>query len=178
MPSDRMAFEILIREHSDMLLAYLRALCDNEDLVEEAFQRTVIDTWQALETFDRTRPFAPWVRGIARNRLLVLLRAGRRHRRHLEQFEEVVAARFAQLDRLPGDTFPDRTSALHDCLARLPEAQRDAIDLVYWRDQDTHAAARSLGVDWETLRKRIQRARQALAECLRSRGVLSPEFAP
>jgi RNA polymerase sigma factor (sigma-70 family) len=175
MPSDRMAFEILIGEHSTMLLAYLRALCDNEDLVDEAFQRTVIDTWQALDTFDRSRPFAPWIRGIARNRLLVLLRSNRRHRRHLEQLEEVVAARFASMDRLPGDTFPDRTSALRDCLEKLPEAQRAAIDLVYWRDQDTHSAARTLGVDWETLRKRIQRGRQALAECLRGRGVLNPE---
>ena len=156
-----------------MLMAYLRALCDDDDIVEEAFQQTVIDTWQALHTFDRSRPFAPWIRGIARNRLLVLLRSRGRLRRRLEQFEQLVADRFGQIDRQPGDTFPDRVAALRDCLGRLPEGQRDAIELVYGREQDTHAAARTLGLDWETLRKRVQRARQALAECLRSKGILA-----
>lgn len=180
MPSDRTAFEILIREHADMLLAYLRAMCDDHDLVDETFQQTIIDTWQALDTFDRSRPFAPWLRGIARNRLLVLLRARGRHRRRLErleQLEPLLAARFGGLDRVPGDTYADRTAALRECLGRLPEGQRDAIDLVYGREQDTHAAARTLGLDWETLRKRVQRARQALAECLRGKGVLPEEVA-
>ena len=34
------------------------------------------------------------------------------------------------------------------------------------------AAAEALGTNLETLRKRVQRARQALALCLRSHGVL------
>lgn len=173
MSSDRTAFQILIREHGDMLMCYLRSLCDDDDLVEEAFQQTVIDTWKALDTFDRTRPFAPWVRGIARNRLLVLLRSRGRLRRRLEQFEELVAARFAAIDDQPGDGFDDRIVALRECLAALPDGQRDAIELVYAREQDTHTAARALGLDWETLRKRVQRARQSLAECLRSKGVMT-----
>jgi DNA-directed RNA polymerase specialized sigma24 family protein len=113
------------------------------------------------------------VRGIARNRLLVLLRSRGRLRRRLEQFEELVAARFAAIDDQPGDGFDDRIVALRECLAALPDGQRDAIELVYAREQDTHTAARALGLDWETLRKRVQRARQSLAECLRSKGVMT-----
>ncbi len=173
MSSDRTAFEILIREHAGMLTAYLRSLCDSNDIVEEAFQQAVIDSWKALETFDRTRPFAPWLRGIARNRLLVLLRARGRLRKRLENFEQLVAARFTRLDRLSGDTLPERVAALQECLAALPEGQRAAIDLVYVREQDTHTAAKVLGLDWETLRKRVQRARQALADCLRNKGILA-----
>ncbi|MFO0874303.1 MAG: sigma-70 family RNA polymerase sigma factor [Phycisphaerales bacterium] len=173
MPSDRTAFEILIREHGDMLMAYLRSLCDDDDLVEEAFQQTAIDTWKALDQFDRSRPFAPWLRGIGRNRLLVLLRSRGRLRRRLEQFEQLVSARFCELDRLSGDSFPDRVAALRECLAALPAGQRDAIELVYGREQDTHTAATNLGLDWETLRKRVQRARQSLADCLRNKGVMT-----
>lgn len=173
MPTDRTAFEILVREHGDMLMAYLRSLCNDDDVVDEAFQQTVIDTWQSLDQFDRTRPFAPWFRGIGRNRLLVLLRSRGRLRRRLAEFEELVSARFTQLDRLPGDSFPERLVALRECMAALPEGQRDAIDLVYGREQDTHTAATNLGLDWETLRKRVQRARQALADCLRGKGVLT-----
>jgi RNA polymerase sigma-70 factor (ECF subfamily) len=173
MPSDRTAFEILVREHADMLMAYLRSICDDDDLIDEAFQQTVIDTWQALESFDRTRPFAPWFRGIARNRLLVLLRTRGRLRKKLANFEQLVAARFERLEHGAADTFADRVAALRECLASLPEGQRAAIDMVYGREHDTHTAAHNLGIDWETLRKRVQRARQALADCLRTKGVIA-----
>ncbi|HMN95805.1 MAG TPA: sigma-70 family RNA polymerase sigma factor [Phycisphaerales bacterium] len=172
MPADRTAFEILIREHSEMLMAYLRSLVDDEEIVEEAFQQAVIDTWRSLDQFDRSRPFGPWLRGIARHRMLVLLRSRGRLRRRLAEFERVVAARFALLEQRSGDTFAERLAALRECLAALPDGQRDAIDLVYARERDTRAAATALGLDWETVRKRVQRARGALAECLRARGIL------
>lgn len=176
MASDRTAFEILIREHGEMLMAYLRSIVDDDDIVDEAFQQTVIDTWRSLDTFDRTRPFAPWLRGIARHRVLLLLRTRGRLRKRLLAFEQIVSTRFAVFDRMAGDTFSERLGALRECLSALPEAQREAIDLVYTREHDTRSAAEALGLDWETLRKRVQRARSALAECLRHKGVL-PEAA-
>jgi DNA-directed RNA polymerase specialized sigma24 family protein len=51
-------------------------------------------------------------------------------------------------------------------MERLPEAMREAVDLVYARSMTIAAAARSVGESEETLKKRVQRARKALAECL------------
>lgn len=153
-------------------MAYLRSIVDDADVIEEAFQQTIIDTWRSLDTFDRTRPFAPWLRGIARHRVLLLLRSRGRLRRKLVEFEQIVSTRFTAFDRMEGDTFAERLGALRECLAALPEAQREAIDLVYTREHDTRSAAEALGLDWETLRKRVQRARSAIAECLRHKGLL------
>ena len=172
---DRTAFDILIRENAAMLTAYLRSLTGDDDLVEEAFQHAVIDAWKTLSTFDRARPFAPWLRGIARHRLLALGRAKGRRQRHLSAFEELVAARFRGLDRLAGDSFAERLVALRECMGRLPEGQQAVIDLVYVREHDTRSAATALGIDWETMRKRLQRARMALAECMRGKGIFDPD---
>jgi len=172
---DRTAFDILIRENAIMLTAYLRSLTGDDDLVEEAFQQAVIDAWKALSTFDRSRPFAPWLRGVARHRLLAIARAKGRRKRHLEAFEEVVAARFRGMDLLPGDSFPERIVALQECVEKLPDGQQAVIDLVYMRDHDTRSAASALGIDWETMRKRLQRARLALADCMRSKGIFDAD---
>ncbi len=168
---DRTAFDILIRENAAMLTAFLRSLTNDDDLVEEAFQQAVIDAWKTLPTFDRTRPFAPWLRGIGRHRLLAIGRAKGRRQRNLEAFEDLVAARFRGLDRLTGDTFTERLSALRECIERLPDGQQSVIDLVYMREHDTRSAATALGIDWETMRKRLQRARMALADCMRGKGI-------
>jgi len=75
---------------------------------------------------------------------------------------------------VPGDSFPERLAALRDCMGRLPEGQHAVIDLVYMREHDTRSAATALGIDWETMRKRLQRARLALADCMRGKGIFDP----
>ena len=78
MPDARKLFETLVREHADMLTVYLRASLGNSPDVDDVFQETMIVAWKRLDDFDHTRPFAPWLRGIARN--LVLAQRRRRGR--------------------------------------------------------------------------------------------------
>ena len=168
-------FEILVREHASMLTAYIRSLTMNDDLAEEVFQESVIAAWKHLDTFDRERPFGPWLRGLARHRLLMLARTRRRYGHHLEVLEQRVGAGLERIQQQPGDTFAEQIGPLRECLRSLPEPQRAALELVYVRQLASPAAAAALGTNLETLRKRVQRARQALAVCLRSRGVLGED---
>ncbi|MCA9283878.1 MAG: sigma-70 family RNA polymerase sigma factor [Phycisphaerales bacterium] len=169
---ERELFEILVREHAPMLTAYIRSMTLDSDLAEEVFQETVIAAWRHLEDFDRTRPFGPWLRGLARHRLLMLARTRRRYGRHLEALERRISAGLERIRQRPGDTFAEQLEPLRECLRALPEPQRAALEMVYLRQVGSPAAAEALGTNLETLRKRVQRARQALALCLRSRGVL------
>lgn len=155
-----------------MLTAYIRSMTLDDDLAEEVFQETVIAAWRHLDSFDRTRPFGPWLRGLARHRLLMLARTRRRYGRHLEALERLVSTGFARIQGRQGDTFAEQVGPLRDCLRALPEAQRAALEMVYVRQLASPAAAEALGTNLETLRKRVQRARQALAGCLRDRGIL------
>ena len=59
-------FAILVREHGERLLAYLRASVPSS-AVDDLFQDTVLVAWRRLGDYDRTRPFGAWLRGIARN---------------------------------------------------------------------------------------------------------------
>src|SRR5262249_56800498 len=75
--------------------------------------------------------------------------------------------RFNMVAHGSADQFRARAERLFTCLSRLPENMRDAIDLVYIRGQLMTAAASALNSSEEAIKKRVQRARQLLAECLR-----------
>jgi RNA polymerase sigma-70 factor (ECF subfamily) len=170
--SGRDVFEILVREHADMLIAYLRSLLGADPTVDDIFQQSMLVAWRRLGEYDRSRPFGPWLRGIART---LVMEHHRRARSRATCTDPVVLAeldlRYDQVSSLPGDTFRERAERLHACMARLPEAMRHAIEMVYARGLMLSAAADALGASEEAVKKRVQRARVLLAECLRSGGV-------
>ncbi|MSR18838.1 MAG: sigma-70 family RNA polymerase sigma factor [Phycisphaerales bacterium] len=171
-------FDILVRQHSLMLTAYLRSMAFSESLVDDVFQETLITAWRRLDEFDRQRPFGPWLRGIARNTLLSKARGKRRYESHIaDLIESRIAEQVEKMDTRPGDTFADRLSDLRDCVARLAADHRTAVDLIYIRGLDTNHAAAAAGLSEETFRKRLYRARLALAECLRSKGCFEETLA-
>jgi len=168
-------FDILVRQHAEMLNAFIHSFAFEKSTVDDVFQETIITAWKRIDEFDRSRPFGPWLRGIARNHILSSARKNRRYRTHLtELMQQRIALQFDKVDQAAGDSFSQRISELHDCIARLKEDAHEAIDLVYVRGLDAAAAAKALGTTDETFRKRLYRARLALAECLRTKSIFAP----
>lgn len=172
-PSARQVFEILVREHADMLTAYLRSLVRSGRSVDDLFQDTVLAAWAGLDRFDQSRPFGPWLRGIARRRVLMECRAERARGWCMDP--EVLCEldrRYDGLDPASAEVFRRRAEVLLGCLARLPVPQREVIEMVYGRGMSVRSAAEHTESTEEATKKRIQRTRQALAECLRAKEVL------
>mgnify|MGYP006106836101 CR=1 FL=1 len=167
------AFEILVHEHSAMLTAFLRSNLSDDDFVEDMFQQTIITAWKKLDTFETDRPFAPWLRGIARNEMLMRFRSNGRYRRRLEGFfAKKLEEYYARIDDQAGDTYGERIELLSDCIDRLPEQNRQAVDLVYLRDLNRVRAAAHAGIEVDTMRKRLNRGIELLASCLKKKGLL------
>jgi RNA polymerase sigma factor (sigma-70 family) len=172
------AFEILVHEHSAMLTAFLRSNLGDDHLVDEMFQQTIVTAWRKLDTFETDRPFAPWLRGIARNHMLMQFRTTGRYRRRLEGlYARKLEECYARIDERPGDTYAERIKLLGDCISRLPEQNREAVDLVYMRELSQVRAADHAGVEVDTLRKRLHRGIDLLTGCLQKKGLL-PEASP
>jgi RNA polymerase sigma-70 factor (ECF subfamily) len=162
-------FEILAREHADMLTAYLRSLIGNDPSVDDLFQQSMLVAWRRLGDYDRTRPFGPWLRGIAQRLVL------EHHRKKAGRPAPIDPAVLVELDRRfdslasgpgGGDTFRERAERVLGCLSKLPEAMRHAIEMVYARGLLIAAAAQALDSTEEAVKKRVQRGRQLLAQCL------------
>lgn len=167
LPNATHVFEILVRENASMLSAYLRSLLRSDEALDDVFQKTLIVAWRRLNDFDRSREFGPWLRGIARRLVL---------EHHRDRGLNVAATDPAVLDALDarfevfaarGEQFRERADRLLGCLSRLPEAMQEIVRLVYAQRMLLRQVAEALNAAEETIKKRLQRARQALAECLR-----------
>jgi len=165
-------FEILIRQQTDALRTFIRAIAFDKDLVDDVFQDTIVAAWKQIDAFDRTRPISPWLRGIARN---CLLGASRQKRRAIVSDEVVtnhVEKNMSILDGDAGEALNERTEAMRTCMERLGEEEREAVDLCYKREMRANRAAEVAHVSHDAMRKRLQRARASLYECLQRRGIL------
>ena len=162
-------FEILVAEHTPMLTAYLRSRLWQKDVVEDVFQETMMVAWRRLGDFDRTRLFGPWLRGIA-NRLVMAQR--RKHGRDMLNSQpeviEILEERFNRIQQLEGDGFRDKIKKLRTCLKQLPDPMREVIELSYGRGMLLKEISSAIGSSTEATKKRIQRARQRIAECIES----------
>jgi RNA polymerase sigma-70 factor len=165
-------FEILVRENADMLVTYLRAMVWNAAVIDDLFQETMLVAWRRLAEYDQTRPFGPWLRGIAAR--LVLAHARKAKRDVMLCDEDVVEYLDQQVQRISlqrGDTWDDKVVALRECLAALPDVPKQAISLRYLEGCPAERIADRLEVTREAIKKRLQRGRAQLLDCLRRKGV-------
>lgn len=167
-------FEILVRENADMLTAYLRSVVWNSAAVDDLFQETMLTAWRKLGEYDRGRPFGPWLRGIAARLVLAHMR---KRKRDVMVCDEAVLdhldRRMEQLNQSAGDTLAEKLGVLRQCIERLPEPHRRAIDLRYLEQRSADDAAAELHITLEAFKKRLQRARAMLLQCLQRKHVFT-----
>jgi RNA polymerase sigma-70 factor (ECF subfamily) len=170
----RLAFEILARENSRMLMVYLRSLIRDEAIIDDLFQESMIVAWQKLDECDRERPFGPWLRGIASRIVMAHYRKQKTIPLAMqESVLSVVDRHFEAINMLAGDTWDDKLAALHECVDALPAHQMDVIRGRYFDGLPIRMIAGRLNMSVEACKKRLQRGRMMLAECLKKKGVLS-----
>ena len=159
---DASAFERLILLHQGavyrLCLRFLRVPEEARDAAQEAFVRA----FEAVHTFDPTLPFGPWVLRIARNHCLDLLR--RRARANALEVADPVAG--LGQDSFEAVAAGELRAALSEAVARLPEAQREALVLFHLERQSYREIAEILEVPIGTVMTWLHRGRQRLREQL------------
>ena len=79
---------------------------------------------------------------------------------------EATNSDFDRWQRMPGDTFDERLDALRDCIQSLPEKYRETVLMRYEQGLKPAELARVTHRKSETVKKRLQRAKQLLLGCI------------
>lgn len=182
---DRLALEEVYRREAGTVYRYALALCGNPAWAADATQDAFMSFAQRASGFDAARgSLGAYLAGAARHSLLALWRL---HRQEVpladdgqaEAPDESHPAAATDTDASP-ETLMVRaqsSSVLWSALRALPLPMREALVLVDLQERAYAEAAQIAGIELNTLRTRLHRARLKLAERLRGPAgpVLQPE---
>jgi RNA polymerase sigma-70 factor (ECF subfamily) len=155
------AFETLFRGMSKRVFAFVRRGVDNPAQAEEIMIDTLHEVWKYPERFRGSSRVSSWIFGIARNKMLMVLRENR-GREH-EDIDDLVD--------LPDSGSPDalarlgeqqRQALLRDCMRRLSWIHRECLHLFYFEDYSVTEIAEFLEIPPGTVKSRLSHARAHL----------------
>lgn len=155
---DRMAFARLVALTQSMVTALALSITADRAISEDIAQDTFLEAWRRLPALHTQASVLPWLREVARNKALDVLR-----QRRLASAGNVDASLLAEG---PGPyeslEVEQRSAAVSNALQALSEDARAAILLYYREGQRSERVASLLGVSDAVVRKRLQRARERL----------------
>lgn len=166
---DRESFAALVHSHQAKLRAftarYVESSDDAYDLVQDAF----LNAYQNLNTFDTTRDFEHWLRGICRNLIRNYYRSRSVRRKAAQSLVDA-----ALVDRLEMPDEPQRESteqiqALRNCLAEIGGAHSQLLKLRYSADETLRAIAQRMGRSESAIAMLLLRLRSTLRTCVERR---------
>jgi len=155
---DHAAFEVLVRRHNQRLFRAARAITRSDTDAEDVLQQAWLGVFRNLSQFRGDSAFSTWAIRIAVHEAIALTR-----KRPI--IAEVVDS--------PSDVAPDVDlarsqigSLLENCLANIPQGNREVMVLRDVLELDTAETAACLGLTEEAVRVRLHRARAAIAAAL------------
>jgi RNA polymerase sigma-70 factor, ECF subfamily len=167
--SDR-AFGRLLDRYEHKLYRLCCALLRDAAMAQDAAQESLVRIWRALPNYDGRASLSTWIYTITRNHCLTALA----RQRQVESLSHPdVKAEAEALSAEPSEV-DDQPALLRDLVDRLPERYRRTLTLYYYEERSIGEVAAMLAMPEGTVKTTLHRARAALLEQLRRRGLDSP----
>lgn len=164
---DRDALATIYAQEAGGVYRYALALCGNAGWAADAVQEAFIALATRAQAFDGSRgTLGSWLAGVARHALLAQWRAARQHE-PLDDTDDEASHAGPQAPSIDAILVRRQdTEALWSAIRSLPWPFREALVLVDLQERPYEQAAAIAGIELNTLRTRLHRARARLAALL------------
>jgi len=142
------------------LRAYALSLTHDVHHAEDLVQETVLKAISKQDKFEADTNLQAWLFTILRNQFFSI------HRKTQREVEDADGAHAATLVTIPDQEDHIVVQDLEAALAKLPQDQREAILLIGVEGMAYEEVAEALGVKVGTVKSRVNRARNRLAELM------------
>jgi RNA polymerase sigma-70 factor (ECF subfamily) len=167
------ALEELLQRYEAKIYRLCCAMLRDRAQAEDAAQESVVRVWKALHTFDGRSSLSSWIYTITRNRCLTAL--GKR--RPLESMSDSdLEVHIDSIAATADERVDDQAERLRALVDRLPEPLRRVLVLYYFEDRSVGEVADMLGCPPGTVKTHLFRARAALSEEFKQRGLHDPDL--
>jgi len=171
------AFQRTLARYQDKVYRLCCTLLRDPTAAEDAAQESLVRIWKAIGSFDGRASLSTWIYAITRNRCLTAIA----RRRELASMSDAVIEAEAEIsaashraDSADSGTDDDASDTLRELIGLLPERYRRTLMLFYYEDRSVSEVAGMLGMPEGTVKTNLYRARAALTEQLRRRGLDDP----
>lgn len=164
---DLNAFEELVNRHRAAVYRMARAVTGSHADADDAAQETFIRAYRSLGSYDASRPFRPWLRKIAHNTSLNVLRAAAGRARRFSTGE---APQHPDPSPNPEAAMEGRESrrGIETALKNLSSELRTTLHLRAAEGMSYRDIARVTGVRIGTVMSRLSRAREKVLGSLQA----------
>lgn len=149
----------LVNKYKSYVFTIAQKILQNRPEAEEAAQDAFIKAYHHLAGFNRESKFSTWLYRIVFN---TAISYKRKNRQQFQTIENTVIEYNQDVDGMLEKT--DKKKYLNLALARLNEADRTALTLFYLEEFSLEEIAQITGMQANTAKVRIHRARQRLAD--------------
>ena len=165
---DKLSMKVLFARHNVRVYRFALRLTRDESLAEDVVSEVFLDAWRGARNFQAKSKVSTWLLAIAHNKAKNALQ----RRRHEYLSDDEAAAIEDPADN-PEAVFSkkQRGALLQECLTKLPAAQREVIDLVYYHHKSIEEVGQIVGAQASTVKTRMFYARSRLAQMLKAAGV-------
>lgn len=166
---DQVAFTELVEAYQQSVYNVTYRMLGNQREAEDAAQEAFLRAYQHLGRYDPARSFKTWLLSIASNHCIDRIR---KRRLTWLSIDEPLPPHPALSSAEPGPeasvVHTEREEAMQDLLGELAPDYRAAVVLRYWYDMSYAEIADALETTESAIKSRLFRARQMLAEQVRS----------
>ena len=169
---DRTAFEWLVRKYIPLVGSVAYSVTGDKHVAEDVVQETFHKAYLRLDSLRDPRRIGSWLYGIARTTSVDWLRKHRGPSRGITA--DLEHAALAADDEAGPDevaTQNEEKRILHEALFELPDKYREVLVLKHLRDESYNDIARFLDTSVPAVESLLFRARSALRDVLRRRGI-------
>ena len=165
------AFDEIVRRYQRRVYATALRIVRRHDLADDVTQETFLRAHRALGSYDRARPFGPWICRIAANLAINHVRSPEAREEPLDDALDAATAP-AQDGPLTAVLESEARAVLDEAVGRLPSDQRAVFVLRAYDELSYAEIAEALGLSMGTVMSRLSRAREKLRAALA--GYLGP----
>ena len=160
-------FEVLLNRDHKKILAFSFSLISDVHKARDIAQEAMITAFKKLEEYDESRDFGNWVRGIVRIKYLEHYR----HNHEIPMSEEIIDLidsnyNYRDAAEKHATAGENLFQVLNECIGKLNDEQRAVMEKFYYQRQKTGEIARSENLNEATVRKRLERVRSMLKDCI------------
>lgn len=160
---DAQALDVLYARHARQVYSLALAMLGDQAWAADLTQEVFLLVWRSAGAYRPTGSARSWLLRLTRNRAIDELRRARRHAQHNTPLSDQVLETFS----VPPDAIdPVARRVVHDAVAALPAAQREALLLAFFHGLSHQEIAARLQTPLGTIKARIRRALQTLRQRL------------